>query len=398
MTSVLLGGTVTAPGPVYPSNGETITVTINGNTQPTIINVGTGDFSISNKLSAIPESGTPNPVTYSYGGDGLLSAASSTNTALTFNPLPVTLTGTRPYDGTTTAAAGILTVTNKVGSDVVTVASGSFSRDSSNAGPVSFSSSGTLALGGLAAGNYTLAGANGSVTVGQVALLITASPQTITYGTAVPGTTVTYSGFVNGETNTALDAQPTIASAQSGVVATGTYTGNYTASGAADGNYSISYAAGALTVNPLPVNLAGTRPYDGTNDANSSILTITNNLDGTNLTLSGCGMLASANVGTNLISSFGTLALGGTAATNYTLAGASGLVTITTPPFSIISDSLDVTGTNFIITWQSAPGATYHVIGSTDPTIALSNWPTVAGPIIATDTNTSVTNPISSPA
>jgi hypothetical protein len=372
-------------------------VTINGNTQPTIINDGTGDFSISYNLSAIPVSGTPYTVTYYYGGDGSLSAASSTNTALTFNPLPVALTGTRLYDGTTTAAAGILTVTNKVGGDVVTVASGSGSLASSNAGPEAISSFGTLALGGAAAGNYTLAGASGLVTVSQVSLSITANPQTIIYGASVPGTTVTYGGFVNGETNTALSTQPSIASAQTGVVAAGTYAGNYTASGAVDTNYNISYVAGTLTVNPLPVNLTGSRPYDGTNDANSSILTITNNLDGPNLTLSGSGTLASANVGPEAISSFGTLALGGTAATNYTLASASGLVTVTTPPFSIMSASVDVSGTNLIITWQSAPGATYHVVGSTNPTAALSNWPTVAGPITATDTNTSVTNPIGAP-
>jgi hypothetical protein len=99
-------------------------------------------------------------------------------------------------------------------------------------------------------------------------------------------------------------------------------------------------------------------------------------------------------VGPETIATFDTLALGGAAATNYTLVGASGTVTITTPPFSITRSSVDVSGTNFIITWQSAPGASYHVISSVDPTMAVSNWPTVAGPIIATDTNTSVTNPI----
>jgi hypothetical protein len=288
-------------------------------------------------------------------------------------------------------------VTNKVGSDAVTVVSGSGTLASSNAGPEAVSSFGTLALGGAAAGNYTLAGASGLVTLGQVPLTITANPQTITYGASVPGTTLIYSGFVNGETNTAFSTQPSIASAHSGVVAAGTYAGNYSASGAVASNYSISYVAGTLTVNPLPVNLTGSRPYDGTNDANSSILTVTNNLDSTNLTLSGSSTLAGANVGPEAITSFGTLAFGGTAATNYTLAGASGLVTITTPPFSIMSASIDVSGTNLIITWQSAPGATYHVVGSTNPTAALSNWPTVAGPIIATDTNTSVTNPIGSP-
>jgi len=41
------------------------------------------------------------------------------------NPLPVGLTGTRAYDGTTNAAYGILTITNILGSDSVFLASGS---------------------------------------------------------------------------------------------------------------------------------------------------------------------------------------------------------------------------------------------------------------------------------
>ena len=103
--------------------------------------------------------------------------------------------------------------------------------------------------------NYTAVLTSVSVTVSQVSLTITAQPQTITYGTSVPATTVTYSGFVNGDTNTSLTTQPTIASAQSGVVPTGTYPGNYTASGAMDANYNIGYASGNLTVSSAPTTL-----------------------------------------------------------------------------------------------------------------------------------------------
>src|SRR5208282_1898180 len=88
--------------------------------------------------------------------------AAGNATALTINARPVNLTGTRPYDATTAAAAGILSVANKVGSDNVTVASGSGTLVGANVGPEAISSFGTLALGGTAAGNYTLAGASGS--------------------------------------------------------------------------------------------------------------------------------------------------------------------------------------------------------------------------------------------
>lgn len=312
---VTLSGTVSAPGPVYPTNGETITVTINGNGQSTAINDSTGDFSLSYNLAGFQVSGSPYTIAYSYAGDAALSAAADTSRTLTVSPLPVAVAGARVYDGSNDVVSAILAVTNALGSDVVTVAAGGGALASSNAGPETILSFGSLTLGGAAASNYTFAGASGLV-----------------------------------------------------------------------------------SVSPYPVAVTGTRAYDGSNDVAAAILTVTNAIGSDTVTVtSGSGTLTSGNVGTNTISSFGTLALGGAASNNYTFAGASGFVTITTPPFSIIGNSVDVSGSNFIITWQSAPGASYHVISSIDPTQAMSNWLTVAGPIIATDTNTSVTNPINAP-
>jgi hypothetical protein len=64
----------------------------------------------------------------------------------------------------------------------------------------------------------------------------------------VPTTTVTYSGFVNGEDSSVIDTLASVSSAQSGVVNAGTYADNYTAGDAADGNYSFKYVKGNLTV------------------------------------------------------------------------------------------------------------------------------------------------------
>jgi Bacterial Ig-like domain (group 3)/YDG domain len=75
--------------------------------------------------------------------------------------------------------------------------------------------------------------------------------------------------------------------------------------------------------------LSGTRGFDGTTNAAAAILAFGNNLDGANLTLTGTGGLASSAVGTQPITSTNTLALGGSAAANYTLNGFSGSVIIT---------------------------------------------------------------------
>ncbi|MCX6916977.1 MAG: Ig-like domain repeat protein, partial [Verrucomicrobia bacterium] len=86
--------------------------------------------------------------------------------------------------------------------------------------------------------------------------------------------------------------------------------------------------------------------------AAAAILTIGNNLDGVNLTLTGSGALASWDVGLQAISA-GTLALGGSAASNYTLTGLSGSVTITAASSTTaLASSLNPapTGTNVMFT------------------------------------------------
>lgn len=233
-SSVLLSGQLSAGG-VYPANGETVSISINGNSQTTTVNDATGDFSINYNTAGVPANVSGYPITYSYSGNASLSAASDASTALIVNYLPVALSGTRLYDGTADAAAGILSVTNAIGSDAVTVASG-------------------------------------------------------------------------------------------------------------------------------------------------------------------VGILASANVGSQAVISPGTLALGGARATNYTLIGASGSVAVTVPPFTITSEYFDETGTNFVISWQSAPGGTYHVLEGGDLVIPVNLWTEMAGPITATGTTTTVSIPINSSA
>jgi hypothetical protein len=109
---------------------------------------------------------------------------------------------------------------------------------------------------------------------------------------------------------------------------------------------------------------------------------------------SGSGTLASANVGTNELVSVGTLALGGAQVINYTLTGASGSVAVTNPfnPFSIISSTLDVAQTNFVICWQSVPGVVYTVLTNTSLTAPIS-WTAAGTPITASNTTTCFTLP-----
>ena len=82
-------------------------------------------------------------------------------------------------------------------------------------------------------------------------LIITANDESSVYGAAPTAPTVTYTGFVNGDTAADLTTQPTVTDAATAASHVGSYA--ITASGAADPNYTISYVAGTDTVTAAPL-------------------------------------------------------------------------------------------------------------------------------------------------
>jgi hypothetical protein len=156
------------------------------------------------------------------------TGCSSTNYAfaVTVNPLPLVLTGTRAYDGTATAAFGILSVVNAVGSDDVCLASGGAILAGMSIGPEAITLPGSLALGGLTAGNYTLTGVSGIVTITNpyIPLSITSSSLDIT-GTNFVVCWYSVPGIVyNVLTNTSLAPPQSWAVAGGPITATNTNT------------------------------------------------------------------------------------------------------------------------------------------------------------------------------
>ena len=88
---------------------------------------------------------------------------------------------------------------------------------------------------------------NGEITA--VALTITASSATMTYGGTVPAITASYSGFVNGDTAASLTHAADLHDDARHSEPGGSATTRALVHGAADRNYTISYVAGAVTVN-----------------------------------------------------------------------------------------------------------------------------------------------------
>jgi hypothetical protein len=80
-------------------------------------------------------------------------------------PLPLGLTGSRLYDGTATAAFSILSITNIVSGDVISLTSGSATLASSAVGVEPIIDATGLVFTSIRGTNYTKIGATGVVTI-----------------------------------------------------------------------------------------------------------------------------------------------------------------------------------------------------------------------------------------
>ncbi|HEX4126751.1 MAG TPA: MBG domain-containing protein [Acidimicrobiales bacterium] len=106
--------------------------------------------------------------------------------------------------------------------------------------------------------NYTFDYSNGTVQVVAALVVVTASSASMTYGGAVPAIAPSYSGFVNGDTESSLSTPPTCATAATSSSPVGPYASS--CSGASDPNYSFSYVNGSVQVDAAPLSIAASSP------------------------------------------------------------------------------------------------------------------------------------------
>lgn len=180
--------------------------------------------------------------------------------------------------------------------------------------------------------NYaeTFVGTNLIIT--PASLTITADNKSKNYSDATPTLTVTYTGFVNGDLAPAT--LPTISTTAITSSPFGTYP--ITASGASDANYTISYGAGTLTVNKVPLTITATSisKCEGTT-TNLTAFTSVGLLNGdiiSSVTLSSTGAASTATKSSPgpsypIVAS----AAMGTGLSNYIITYSPGTITITSP-------------------------------------------------------------------
>jgi gliding motility-associated-like protein len=94
--------------------------------------------------------------------------------------------------------------------------------------------------------NYSYSYVNGTLTIDKAQLTVTADDQTRHYGDANPTLTLSYSGFVNDDTESVIDVNPVASTTADLTSDVGDYT--ITAAGGSDNNYSFSFVNGTLDV------------------------------------------------------------------------------------------------------------------------------------------------------
>ena len=242
---------------------------------------------------------------------------------------------------------------NKVGSDNVTVVSGNGTLAGANVGSEAITSFGTLALGGTAAGNYTLAGASGSINITVSALSLTVTNLLAldkvydgSTNATLDATNAGLAGVLNGDDVTLVTSNAAAYFADKNV-APGkpvTVTG-LALGGAAAANYSLvdpTNVTANITVAGLTVSgvTAVAKVYDTTTNAQlNGTASLNGEVIGDDVSLVTDGAsatFASPNVGTSIPVTVSGYSISGADAANYTLTQPSGLAAdITAAPLTI---------------------------------------------------------------
>jgi hypothetical protein len=330
-------------GQANPAFTDTITGYVNGDGAGVV----TGDASLTTTATA--GSGVGNyPISPSQ---GTLSAANYTfafqSGTLTVSPASLTVTA---QDASKIYGASLPTftdvITGFINGDGAGVVSGAASlTTTSTAG----SGVGTYPIspsqGSLSAANYTFAFANGTLTVTPATLTVTANNASKVYGEANPVFTDTISGFVNGDSASAVTGAASLTTSATASSPVGTYPITPSQGSLSAANYTFAFANGALTVTPATLTVTA-------NDA-SKIAgfplpaftdTMTGFVNGDNASVvSGAAGLTTSATAASPAGAYPILVSPGTLnAANYTFAFQSGTLTVTPAPLVVLLPPVQV--------------------------------------------------------
>jgi uncharacterized repeat protein (TIGR01451 family) len=257
----------------------------------------------------------------------------------------------------------------------------------------------TATNGTLTAANYAFSFVNGTLTVGQATLTVTANNTNKIYGAVNPAFVASYSGFVNGDTSIVLGGAPSFATSVTTNSGVGGYPVTVTNGTLNAANYTFSFASGTLTVNAATLTVTANstgRPYGTTNPVFTAVYSGFVNGETTSV-LSGTPNLTTPATTNSPAGSYPIVATNGTlSAANYTFSFVDGTLSIFTggyalswtPPASIVYGTL--LGTNQNNATATVPGS--FVYDPTNGILLPAGTNTLNVVFTPTDTNYPGTN------
>jgi hypothetical protein len=287
-------------------------------------------------------------------------------------------------------------ITGFLGTDTVSVVSGTpaistTATSNSPVGPYPI----TVAIGTLAATNYNFSFTNGTLTVGQATLLVTASNQFRLYESANPTLTYGITGFLGTDTVSVVSGTPTISTTAISNSAVGPYPITVTNGTLAATNYSFSFSNGTLTVGQATLLVTASNQFRAYEAANPALTYGISGFLGTDTVsvVSGTPAVSTTAISNSPVGSYPITPTNGTlAATNYNFTFSNGTLTVG-------QATLLVTASNQFRLYEAAnPTLTYGISGflGTDTvsvvsgtaaisTTAISNSPVGPYPIAVTN-------------
>ncbi|MGW8122344.1 MBG domain-containing protein [Roseivirga echinicomitans] len=182
-----------------------------------------------------------------------------------------------------------------------------------------------ITLSGGSADNYSLTTNNGSLTIGKAVLTATAEDKSKVYGSANPALTIAYTGFVNGDDQSAI-SEPTVSSTATTSTGVGVY--DITLSGGSADNYSLSTNNGSLTIGKAALTATAenkSKVYGAANPALTIAYTgFVNGDDQSAISEPTASTTATASTGVGVYD----ITLSGGSADNYSLTTNNGSLTI----------------------------------------------------------------------
>ncbi|SOD13369.1 MBG domain-containing protein [Pedobacter xixiisoli] len=350
-TNLTAGITVTPPtGFEVSTNNSTFLSTVTIGAAGTVTSTP-----IYVRLNSTVAAGSPSGnIQLTSTGASTVNVSTTTNGANTVSGAPITITASnasKTYGQTlsTTTGSSAFTLTsgslqngNTLNTVTINYTSGAVATAAATTYTGAIVPSALTGANGFLISNYTITYAGGDLTVNPALLSITADNKTKVYGAAVPIMTVSYSGFVNGDTQTNLTSQPILSTS---ATAASSVTGSpyaITASGAASSNYTISYVPGTLTVTQKTLTITAgnqTKVYG------APVPTLTASYNGfvngdteTNLTTQPT-LSTTATAASSVAGSPYAITAAGAASSNYAITYVPGTLTVTTAALTITANN-----------------------------------------------------------